>query len=177
MTYPVLRSQMSEDDLIAHFTLDLGDWESIKRIRNESSRLGFAVLLKTFRFLGYPPYHKGHVPRVVIEKIADQVGLSPALFRQYHWKDRLWDLHLSMIREHTGCRPSESKDYPDLIEWLTIQSNLFPSPRELFGVAVRRFRDCGLELPARKNSAAWFSRRGRNSFKTSIRLFSPGWNL
>jgi hypothetical protein len=118
MTYPVLRSQMSEDDLIAHFTLDLGDWESIKRIRSESSRLGFAVLLKTFRFLGYPPYHKGHIPRVVIEKIADQVGLPPALFGQYHWKDRLWDLHLSMIREHTGCRPSESKDYPDLMPFI-----------------------------------------------------------
>ena len=32
MVYPILRPQVSEDDLIAHFTLDLEEQEIVRRI-------------------------------------------------------------------------------------------------------------------------------------------------
>lgn len=151
MVYPTLRPDMSEDDLIAHFTLDLEDHELAKRIRKDTSRLGFVVLLKTFRFLGYFPRRKSDIPRVVVERIGGQMGLDPDLFREYPWKDRLWDLHLSIIRDHTGFRPFESsRDYTGLSDWLESHCNLFPSPKELLVAAIQRCRDCRLELPREK---------------------------
>ncbi|MEI7449942.1 MAG: Tn3 family transposase [Desulfomonile sp.] len=145
-----MRPQVSEDDLIAHFTLDLEEQEIVRRIRRENLRLGFAVLLKTFLFLGYPPRRKSDVPGVVIDRMSDQIGLFPDLFKEYPWRDRLWHLHLSIIRDHTGFRHLESKDYSDLSEWLEIHSNLFPSPKELLTAAVQRCRDRRLELPHEK---------------------------
>ena len=77
MAYPILRSQISEDDLIAHFTLDLEEQELVRRIRKESFRLGFAVLLKSFLFLGYPPRRKSDIPGVVIDRVSNQID-TPA---------------------------------------------------------------------------------------------------
>lgn len=150
MVYPILRHQVSEDDLIAHFTLDLEEQEIVRRIRRENLRLGFAVLLKTFLFLGYPPRRKSDVPKVVIDRISDQLGLLSDLFKEYPWRDRLWHHHLSIIRGHLGFRYLESKDYSDLSEWLEIHCNLFPSQKELLTAAVKRCRDCRLELPREK---------------------------
>ncbi|MFC1833731.1 DUF4158 domain-containing protein [Thermodesulfobacteriota bacterium] len=150
MVYPVLRPQVSEDELITHFTLDFEDQELVKRIRKDASRLGFAVLLKTFRFLGYPPRHKREVPEAIVRWIADQVGLEVGLFPAYRWKGRVWDHHLSMARQHTGFSPFAPRDYSDLVEWLTEKTGELPSPKELLTAAVQRCRDCRLELPREK---------------------------
>lgn len=150
MVYPSLRPQMCEDDLIAHFTLDDDDQDLIKTVRKDASRLGFAVLVKTLSFLGYPPRRKNDIPHAVVQWIAEQMGLDGDLFRQYRWKGPLWKHHLSIARQHTGFCSFGPKDQSDLLDWLTEKTGEFLSPKELLTAAVQRCRDCRLELPREK---------------------------
>lgn len=147
MTYPTLRVHLHKEVLIEHFTLSPEDRELLTRIRNDTTRLGFAVLLKAFMFLGYPPRQKTDVPDVIVNWIACHMAGAPESFGQYIWKDRLWDLHLSLIRKYTGFRPFEPKDFMALLEWLVERGNEFLTRKDLMSGAVRNCREFRLELP------------------------------
>ena len=173
MDYPVLRSQTPEDDLISHFSLDVEDFEVIKRIRKDVSRLGFAVFLKTLGFLGYPPRSKKEIPGVIVRWIADQIGLETELFRAYRWKGRVWDYHLSIVRRHTGFSPFSPKDYSDLLDWAAKKAGELPFQKELLSAAVQQCRDCRLELPREKELRRLISTARKRFFQDLYqRVFS-----
>ena len=66
MSYPKILPYLQKDALIEHFSLTLEDTKLIERIRNEENILGFAVLLKTLQYLGYPPHRKDQIPIEVL---------------------------------------------------------------------------------------------------------------
>lgn len=148
MVYPRFHLYLHQDELIEHFTVNSEDRHIFDRVRTDENRLGLVVLLKAFRFLGYPPHQKEDIPDIVVERISLQIGLDPLLFQNYSWKDRLWRYHISVIREHTGFRPFESHDHAPLAEWLLERCNEFPTRKGLMSAAVRRCRELHLELPA-----------------------------
>lgn len=154
MGYPVLRRDLSvvhdSDELRDHFSLTAEDHELLKKIRSDSARLGCAVLLKTFQFLGHPPRRASHIPPAVVAWIAPQLGLEPEPFARYRWKGRLWDLHLALIREHGGWRPFDAKDREPLVSWLTGRCKDSLSLKELLRAAVEHCRHLRLELPREK---------------------------
>lgn len=152
MSYPLLRADAPRDELRDSFTIDASDRAFLKQARKDSSRLGFAVLLKTFLALGYPPRRKSEIPAIVVEWLAGQLGVAPKMFRRYRWRDSLWDHHLSAIRQHSGFRPFESKgeDPLDLQMWLAERGNELPSRKALLVAAVQRCRECRLELPSER---------------------------
>lgn len=77
-----MKRNWNEDELLEHFVV-----VSIERklIGNKTgaSRLGFAVLLKYFQQEARFPSKKQDIPKVVVEFIAQQLGLSSALFEEY----------------------------------------------------------------------------------------------
>jgi hypothetical protein len=116
MVYPALQSQVSEEELTAHFTLNLEKLELVRRFPKENLGSSFAILIKTYQSFDYPPHPKNNVSGVVIDRISDQKGLSPDLFRDCPQRDRLWHLHRSMVQDHTEFHHMESKDYSELLE-------------------------------------------------------------
>ena len=104
---------------------------------------------------------------IVVERIANQLGLDPKLFESYRWKVSLWHEHLSTIREYTGLRPFETTgtDYTSLKTWLTTEGNEYPTFKELFDAAVNRCKQCCLELPSEKELNRLVSSARRDFFQ------------
>jgi len=148
MEYPTIKTHWLKDELTEYFTLNPSDIQAIDTIYRDKNLLGFAVLLKTYSLLGYPPRRKEDVPAAIVEWIAHQLRINSDVFKEYCWKDRLWNHHLSLIRRHTGFRPMGSDERSSLLEWLSERSNEFPSLKELSGAAMARCRECRVELPA-----------------------------
>lgn len=150
MAYPRLSSRFSNEDLSENLTLQSGDFNVLKRIRRDENRLGFAVLLKTFEYLGYPPQQKRIIPAIVVNRISEQLGLDAKLFSKYKWKNRAWDQHISIIREYTGFRPFDVNDTHSLSNQLIKSANDLPSQKELLNAAIQGCRNSRIELPSEK---------------------------
>ena len=148
--YPTLGSHPSKSFLAEHFNLHESDFRLLKKIRQDSSRLGFAVLLKSFSYLGYPPHNKKDLPIAVIQWVGNQLGLGCHQFERYEWKSRAWDKHLSIIREHTGFRPFGSEDASALTAYLINKTNETPTRKELISASIRQCRLQSIELPKEK---------------------------
>ena len=147
MDYPYIEPNIGEDELIEHFILEQEDWDLIDGIRKDKNCIGFVILFKTFLHLGYPPHRKTDIPLCIVKWIAEQIGFEPELFQYYEWRGSVWKSHLSLIREHTGFRPLGVDDHNALVEWLSTRGNDFTSRKELCAAAIRRCRECKLELP------------------------------
>lgn len=113
-----------------------------------SNKLGFAVLLKSFQYLGYFPYSKSEIPRLFVENIALSLEMSPSLFKQYKWKNRTWDYHVDKIRTLTSFKVYDSNITEELKGWIANQERLFPSRKNIAYLLLTRFREIKLELPS-----------------------------
>lgn len=71
------------------------------------NRIGWAVQLGTVRYLGTFLDNPEQVPSVVVDYVAEQLGLDPAEFAGYGTKEARWD-HQEQIRTGTGTRSSSS---------------------------------------------------------------------
>ncbi len=98
MEYPHFSLHIANEDLIEYFSLTPDERYLLSQWRKDANTLGFAVLLKSFQFLGYPQRRKGDIPDAIISCISGQLKLDAKLFNQYRWKDSVWKVHLSSIR-------------------------------------------------------------------------------
>jgi hypothetical protein len=80
-------ADLSERDLGRFYTLSARDLEIIGRHRRAANRLGFAVHLGLLRFPGRTLADVPEIPERVVEHIAQQVDVDPALFAQYGERD------------------------------------------------------------------------------------------
>ncbi|MDL1978463.1 MAG: DUF4158 domain-containing protein [Deltaproteobacteria bacterium] len=106
------------EDLIEYFSLTQDERNLLYQWRKDANTVGFAVLLKSFQFLGYPPRQKEDIPDAIISCISRQLKLDARQFNRYRWKDSVWKVYLSSIREFTGFRPGGAPGnrcfYPEL---------------------------------------------------------------
>jgi hypothetical protein len=86
-----------------------------KRIQ---SRLGYAVLLKYFQYMGRFPKTALEVPRQVIRHIADQLKVDSSSWLHYDWSGRTIKYHRSDIRKLMGFRQATASDSDELVDWL-----------------------------------------------------------
>jgi len=95
-------SDLSERDLGRFYTFSARDLRIIDRHRRPANRLGFAVHLGLLRFPGRTLADVPEVPRRVVEYIAQQVGVDPAVFEQYGERDNTLFEHLDELRREFG---------------------------------------------------------------------------
>ncbi|AWI12394.1 Tn3 family transposase [Caldibacillus thermoamylovorans] len=144
-----MKRNWNEDELLEHFVV-----VSIERklIGNKTgaSRLGFAVLLKYFQQEARFPSKKQDIPKVVVEFIAQQLGLSSALFEEYRWgaDERNFTYHRKQIREFFGFRELTAKDNELLTEWLHGQVQFTHDIDYLKNQAYSLFRKWKVEPPS-----------------------------
>jgi len=161
MAYPHISPHILNDDLIEHFTLKSEERFLLAQWRTDANILGFAVVLKSFVYLGYPPDEKTDVPVSVISYIGRQLGLSPTIYEEYRWKDSIWKTHLAAIREFTGFQPWTDGEGLDLVKWLVEEASKHPSRIEMKGALIQRCRQLKVELPTEKElyrlvGSAWW---------------------
>lgn len=160
MEYPHFCLHITEKNLLEYFTLAPEERYLLSQWRKDVSILGFAVLMKSLQFLGYPPRQKQDIPDSIIVYISGQLGLNAKLFKQYRWKDSVWKVHLNTIREFTGFDHSKKDDLEKIANWLTAQGNNHPTRSKMYVAAIHRCRRLLLELPKEKEfqrlvNSAW----------------------
>lgn len=105
------------EELVKHFTL-LPEESVLLANKTGSTRLGFAVLLKLFRYESRFPYYKREVPEAVVAHIAKQVGVPSKQYLRYGWEGRTIEYHRAQIRAFLGFRSPTLMDNQGLAEWL-----------------------------------------------------------
>lgn len=160
MEFPHFNLHIAEKDLFEYFTLAPDEKYLLSQWRKDVSTLGFAVLMKSFQFLGYPPRYKQDIPDSIIIYISGQLELNAELFTQYRWKDSVWKVHLNTIREFTGFQHSKKNDLEKVANWLIAQGNSHPTRSKMYIAAIHRCRQLFLELPREKKfqrlvNSAW----------------------
>lgn len=160
MDYPHITPHVSKEELFEHFALTQDERYFLQQLRKEKNFLGFAVLLKTFFFLGFPPRRKEDIPNSIISWLSQQLQVNPTEFEDYGWKSRLWDVHLAAIRDFTGFRPATGDDVHELVQWLVDEAGNHPTRSKMFVAAIQRCRHLRIELPTepelqRLVSSAW----------------------
>src|SRR5262245_49264971 len=98
-------------------TLHATAWERdlIAIARGDHTRLGLAVLLKSFQLDGRFPATSHEVPASVVAFLAQQLALDPLAFERYDWWGRVIDDHRRLIRETLGVRAWANADTSTLI--------------------------------------------------------------
>jgi hypothetical protein len=160
MEYPHFRQHLSNGNRIEFFSLTSDERFLLSQWRTDTNILGFAILLKSYQYLGYPPRNKEDVPDSVISFVSQQLKLDAALFDQYRWKDSVWRVHLTSIRDHNKFRPGSKEDFQRLGQWLIEEADCHPTRSKMYTAAIQRYRSLRIELPSEKElqrlvSSAW----------------------
>ena len=77
-----MKRTWTDDELLEHFTLLPDELVAVGN-KSGATRLGFAVLLKCLHYEGRFPRSKSEIAPDVVQFLATQVGVDPALFTQY----------------------------------------------------------------------------------------------
>ena len=82
------------------------------------TRLGFALLLKTFQIQGHFPATIQEIPSAAIGFLAAQLDADPTDALDYSWKGRTIERHRAEIRDWCGFREITLADQEQLKGWL-----------------------------------------------------------
>jgi uncharacterized protein DUF4158 len=147
--YPRFKASYAHEELVQHFLLSPADRTLVDTCRGDVNRHGVAVLLKAVQYLGYFPDDLRQVPEAVRTFIAHQLQLLRDHTEDYPRHHSTRDVHVALIRQHTGFRFPTSQDEQALETWLGTHGAVeAPTEEDLCERAYARFRACGLELPA-----------------------------
>lgn len=116
--------------------------------KSGATRLAFAVLLKAFALDGRFPRRSDDVPMACVAFVAQQVGVSPVIYREADWRERTLRYHKAQIRAHFGFRECGVADTEELVTWLAERvTHPDPASEALKPLAYRRLRELRLEPP------------------------------
>jgi hypothetical protein len=147
--YPRFKASYTHEELVEHFLLSPAEHALIATCRGDVNRHGAAVLLKAVQYLGYFPDDLRQVPETVRTFIAHQLQLLWDHTADYPRHPSTRDVHVALIRQHTGLRFPTGRDKHELETWLRTHEALeAPTEEDLCERAYARLRVCGLELPA-----------------------------
>jgi TnpA family transposase len=146
--YPKLPPSISKKpDLKSHFKLTVQEKNIIKALGQEKTKLGFAVLLKTYQYLGFPPRQKTDIPAEIIDYIASQLNIDPHFFNDFKWKHRNWQNMLTHIRKLTGFHRFTDLDWKELTPHLFYSASIDPSFSKIMEAGIQKCREMKAELP------------------------------
>lgn len=134
--------------LARHYTLGPDDLDFLAARRGDSNRLGAATWVALLRFPGFGLRHDEAPPRELVAYLADQLGLSEALFAEYGGRPKTRLEHGWEVAAYLGMRGFEAGDVAFALDraaqvaWATDHG--LPIARAV----VEGLRDRGVILPA-----------------------------
>ena len=93
-----MKRRWTDDELSQHFTLQPNEI-ALLTSTTDHNRLGFAVLLKFFEYVGRFPENASSVPSSIIRHLAKQLDILPQAFEQYDFGGRSIRQHRARIRQ------------------------------------------------------------------------------
>jgi hypothetical protein len=134
-------------ELVETFTL-MPDEHDLIRHKTPPSQLAFALMLKCVQHEGRFPARLRDIPAIVVQHMAAQVDLDPALSLVYEWQGRTVELHRAQIRALLGLREATTQDLQDLAAWLCQEVAPHDHRRtHLIDAAHARLRTLHIERP------------------------------
>lgn len=150
--------ELSDRDLIRHYTLSSDDLSLVMRHRGNENRLGFAVQLCHLRFPGWPWKPDGDLPQTVLAYIAGQLGIDTAVLGSYaKTRDTTRREHLREIALAYGFKAFDEGARTELAEQLRPIAFATDSGLQLVGELFDAMRACKIIIPAlaTAESLAW----------------------
>ncbi len=137
------------DELIEYWTL-LPDEEELLENKIGANRLGFAILLKFFQLEVKFPQQLSDIPKLIIDHLAKQVGVSSEEYKDYDWQGRNIKYHRSQIRSFLGFRKATIADVKEMTSWLLEQVLGHEQDIEhLEALVIQGFRTQRIEPPTK----------------------------
>ncbi len=150
----------SRAELERFFFLDDADQQLVRSRRGEDNRLGFALQLGTVRFLGAFLPDPLDVPGVVLDYVADQLGVGdPSVVKGYLERRKTAYEHSWRSRRRTGTGSSPMSRSPGSCV-LSSPPAREPVRNDLSPCSIRRLLGCAPVGCCSQESAFW-----------------PGWSL
>ena len=140
-------SNLSQDVLENRFKLTKEDLDFIS-IREKHNRLGFAVLMKTFHYLGYFVTDLNKIPKNIVLHLSSQLNLEIGSIKKYNKLQSVKEYHVRIIKKYyvISLFDSESKDL--LHKWLLRQCRITSDYNNIVKGCVQQIRSEHWELPA-----------------------------
>ena len=136
--------------------------------RTDYSRLGLAVLVKFVQVEGRFPERRSDVPEVVLDYLAEQLGVSPSAFSEYDLTGRTAKRDREKAREITGFHTFSVGNDQALLNWLYTQIPL--EKEENLGEAARAWcKAQRLEPPSDARLGRLVSSAVRSFEQTGVR--------
>lgn len=127
---------IGRDDLIRFFTLTPADVAFVDpgRGRGPADRLGLAVQLSTLPWLGFVPDEVALAPPVAVARLAERLGVDPALLEGYGRREQTRSDHLRLVADYLGWKsaPVGGDAMKDLEQFLLDRAMEHDSPTLLF---------------------------------------------
>jgi len=131
---------IGKDDLIRYFTLTPADIAFVDpgRGRGPVDRLGLAVQLSTLPWLGFVPDEVTAAPLVAVARLAERLGLDPAVLEGYGQRAHTRSDHLRLAADYLGWKsaPAGGEAMKDLEQFLLDRAMEHDSPTLLFTLAT-----------------------------------------
>ena len=108
--------------------------------KHETTRLGFALLLRFFQVERRFPSSPKEIPKVVIPFMAQQLGCSPLDLNFYPWEGATIKRHRAEIREWCGFREITLLDLEGLKRWLI--KEVIPQESRMDGLRDALLQHC-----------------------------------
>jgi TnpA family transposase len=109
--------EVDRDELIDRWTL-VGDERELVAGKRGATRLGFALLLRSYSERGRFPRGRSEIPDAAVDYVARQVQVEPTEIAFYEWKGRTSKFHRAQIRQALGFRECTVADADVLTGWL-----------------------------------------------------------
>jgi TnpA family transposase len=139
--------EVSDEDLVRHFSLSEADRDPVARCRGEQNRIGFSLQLCHVRWRGRLATSFETTPISAVQHIARQLGLLfPPAFH-YPDRERTRREHNEAIRKYLELRPMKSADLERLRQELLARASQGLRETEMVPTAERLLRSWKILLP------------------------------
>ncbi len=149
--YPKFKPAYEQTELLEHFTLTIPEQRIIRKIVKDNNKVGFAIILKTYQYLGYVPSSKKDIPKEIMVYISNQLNLKASQFKNYAWKGRAFKYHISKVRGYLGYTA-----YDKTIFDIKLKENILSATEKaltknnLYKYAIEKFKEIKMELPVKR---------------------------
>jgi len=133
-------ADLTQPEIIAHYTLSSDDIHFIQRHHGQTNRLGLAVQLGGLRYPGRRLTDLLPIPEAILNYIAGQLAIAPERFYEYGQRLATIYEHLDNIRQAYGYRDYGTQDLLPLTRYLLPVTMESDEPLPLVQMALHYMR-------------------------------------
>ena len=104
-----MKQHWTKLELVDYWTLSLREREYIDK-KNNKFKLAVAIKIRYFDQYGYFPNAGSDIPLIILEYVANQLGVEINEIDQYNWQTRSSQIHNQEIRAYYGFSKFKDSD-------------------------------------------------------------------